>query len=80
VYELKKMMIETVAGLAIIVGAVLGLNALAGACEPQLEITPQSVAAPGPTGNLSQPEPEINEEIIPCTNKDGMVIKGCWIK
>jgi hypothetical protein len=83
-YELTKMMTETIAGLAIMATTVLGLNALAGACEPtpapQSQITPQSVATPGPTGNLGQPEPQIDDEPIACTDNKGAVIPGCWIK
>lgn len=43
-----------------------------------LSITPDSVALPGPTGVVGQPA--INDELVACTEQDGTVVSGCWIK
>jgi hypothetical protein len=78
-YELTKMMTKTVAGLAIMTGVVLGFNHIVGACEPY-EINPQTIAQPGPTGDLGQPELQIDDELIQCKTEKGDVIVGCFIK
>jgi hypothetical protein len=78
-YELTKMLSKTVIGLAVMSGVVLGLNHMSGACEPY-QIIPQSIAQPGPTGDLGQPEPEIDDELIQCKTENNEVILGCFIK
>lgn len=56
----------------------IGVRRVCGVDAVQPSINPDSVALPGPTGVVGQPE--INDELVACTEQDGTVVPGCWLK